>query len=150
MGDVPALAGQAQRLEIQADVGQLAAVRAFVRDGAASLGAPPRAVGDLVQAVDESVANIILHGYRAGPGQVIVEVGRAGPKLVVRLLDNAPAFDPTALPAPDLSLPLLRRRPGGLGVFLVRELTDEVHYRRTAQGNELTLVKSCFDDEEEG
>jgi anti-sigma regulatory factor (Ser/Thr protein kinase) len=45
------------------------------------------------------------------------------------------------MPDPDTTLPLEVRKPTGMGVFLTREMTDEVTYRRTADGNELTLVK---------
>lgn len=138
-----------QQLEVPADVGQLARVRAFVRSAASALGARPRPIADVVQAVDECITNAIVHGYRGRPGTVGVELEREGLDLVVRLRDSAPPFDPTKLPTPDLSLPLSRRPLGGMGVFLARELTDEMTYRRTAQGNELTLVKGCIETGEQ-
>jgi serine/threonine-protein kinase RsbW len=96
----------------------------------------------MVQAVDESVTNIIKHGYGGRDGVVEVEVGRIGSLLVVRLRDNAPPFDPTRVPNPDLDVPLERRPLGGMGVYLTRELTDEVRYLSTPRWhNELTLVK---------
>lgn len=56
--------------------------------------------------------------------------------------DQAPLFDPTNAPEPDMSLPLDLRPLGGLGVFLIRQYMDEMSYRVTPQGgNELTLVK---------
>jgi serine/threonine-protein kinase RsbW len=132
-------------LRIPAAVEELARVRRFIRHEAARAGADPRAVPDVVQAVDECVANTILHGYRGGPGTVEVEVDSSGDALVVRLRDHAPAFDPTKLPSPDITLPLEQRPLGGLGVFLTRELMDEVTYRQTSEGNELTLVKQCLE-----
>jgi len=134
-----------QQLEVPAEVGQLARVRAFVRSVATALGAPKAPLADVVQAVDECVTNSIVHGYKGRPGTVEVEVERAGRHLVVRLRDRAPPFDPTRLPLPDLSLPLRRRPLGGMGVFLARELTDRMSYRRTDGGNELTLVKGCIE-----
>ena len=135
-------------LRIPASVTELAGVREFIRRHARAAGADPTAVHDVVQAVDESVTNTIEHGYDGRPGTIEVEVGHAGRSLVVRLRDQAPPFDPTSLPAPDTTLPLDRRPLGGMGVYLARELTDAVTYRRTADGNELTLVKECLDQEE--
>jgi serine/threonine-protein kinase RsbW len=136
-------------LRIAADVEQLAAVRQFVRDEAGRAGADRQATNDLVQAVDESVTNAIVHGYRGARGSVEVECDfdAADRQLIVHLRDQAPPFDPTTLPDPDLSLPLEQRPFHGLGVFLTRDLSDEVTYRRTDQGNELTLVKRLNDRE---
>jgi serine/threonine-protein kinase RsbW len=135
-------------LRIAADVGQLAAVREFVREQAARGGAGGRVVADMVQAVDESVTNTILHGYRGAAGSIQVEVDVADRSLIVRLRDQAPAFDPTRVPSADVTLPLDRRPLGGMGIHLCRELTDEQTYTRTEDGNELTLLKSI--DEPEG
>ena len=134
--------GAARLLRVAAEPVNLAPIRRFVADEAAILGADPTAVSDLVQAVDESVTNIIKHGYRGAGGIVEVEMEAAAGALVVRLRDHAPRFDPTAVPRPDLNLPLERRPPGGMGVHLTRELTDEVrHESPDGWGNELTLIK---------
>jgi serine/threonine-protein kinase RsbW len=99
-------------------------------------------VPTLVQAVDESATNIVVHGYRGRPGTIDVEVKGANDTLAVRLRDSAPLFDPTGVPPPDLSLPLDQRPIGGLGVHLTRKCVDEMIYRVTSEGhNELTLLK---------
>lgn len=131
-------------LRIRASADELARVRAFVRDVAAREGAEAAAIADVVQAVDESVTNAIVHGYAGREGTVDVEVERDGSRLVVRLRDQAPRFDPTLVPPPDVTLPLELRPPGGMGVFLTRELMDDVRYRHSDDCNELTLVKDCI------
>ena len=77
-----------------------------------------------MQAVDEATTNVILHGYRGGPGWVEVAAERVGDRIVVTVTDEAPSFDPTRVPEPDLSVPPERRRPGGMGIHLIREATD--------------------------
>lgn len=128
-------------LRIPAEVSQLVAVRKFIRDYAGRAGADKQATDDMVQAVDESVTNAIIHGYRGAKGTIDVEVYVVHGSLVVRLRDRAPPFDPTTVPHPDITLPLERRPLGGMGVHLTRQLTDEMTYRKTEGGNELTLVK---------
>jgi serine/threonine-protein kinase RsbW len=131
------------RLVIPAEVGQLARVRALIRDALASVDAPPEAVSDLVQAVDESVCNVIEHGYAGRPGSVEVTATSSSTEATVTIRDLAPPFDPTAVPSPDVSAPLAARPLGGMGVHLARTLTDRmVHRILPAGGNELTLVKS--------
>jgi serine/threonine-protein kinase RsbW len=132
-------------LRIAAERGNLAAIRAFVAESAASLGAAPAAVDDLIQAVDELAANAIMHGYRGRAGSLEVAVWREGSRLAVRLRDQAPPFDPTTVPPPDTTLPLEQRRPGGLGIYMSRQCVEAMIHRVTPDGgNELTLFKEAF------
>jgi anti-sigma regulatory factor (Ser/Thr protein kinase) len=134
--------GASRLLRVSAEPANLAQIRRFVAAEAVELGADQGSVWDLVQAVDESVTNIIVHGYRGNRGIVEVEVRVDAGALVVHLRDHAPPFDPTRVPRPDLGLPLERRPLGGMGVHLTRELTDEARYGiPEGWGNELTLIK---------
>ena len=129
-------------LRMPADLNQLVTARRFVQEKAVALGASAAAADELILAVDESITNIIEHGYRGQPGDIEIEVRRAGETVVVHLRDRAPPFDPTRLPDPDLTLSLEERPVGRMGVFLTRQLVDAVTYRLTGEGgNELTLTK---------
>jgi anti-sigma regulatory factor (Ser/Thr protein kinase) len=127
-------------LRVDADPASLTAIRRFVRAAASAEGLERARVDGLVQAVDESVTNVIAHGYRGAPGAVEVDLRRDGRDLVVIVRDDAPAFDPTTVPMPDRAAPLASRRAGGMGVFLAKEACDEMRYRPIPGGNELTLV----------
>jgi serine/threonine-protein kinase RsbW len=132
----------ASRLSITANVHFLATIREFIAAAVGVLQAEADVVAHTVQAVDESASNIILHGYRGGPGLIEVEVSVVANDLTVVLRDTAPVFDPTKLPDPDVGMSLDERPIGGLGVFLARRLVDEIHHReRPGGGNELTLIK---------
>jgi anti-sigma regulatory factor (Ser/Thr protein kinase) len=129
-------------LRISSDLGRLAEVRVFVRAAAARNGFAGEAIDDIVQAVDESVTNVIRHGDRTPGGRIVIEVDRGGPALVVRVRDRSRAFDPTAVPTRDLPRSLEDGLGGGLGIPLIRQAVDEVHHRPLeGRGNELTLVK---------
>ena len=133
----------ARTLRVDADLGALADVRRFVRESAAAAEAPVDCLDDLVQAVDEAATNAIVHGYRGSPGWLEVTAGVEGEDFVVRLEDGAPEFDPTTCLEPDLSVPPMARKPGGMGVHLIRHSTDAMAYRpRPGGGNILTLVRS--------
>ena len=82
-------------LHIPADITELAGIRQFVREHAVRAGADRQQTDDLVQAVDESATNSIVHGYRGAEGWVEVEIDVLDSALVVRLRDQAPPFDPT-------------------------------------------------------
>lgn len=129
-------------LQTTAELKNLSQIRDFVEMAAKTLGFEPDLIPNVQLAVDEVATNVMLHGYQSRGGSLEVELERAGADLVVRLRDEAPPFDPTTVPAPDLTLPLAKRPVGGLGIYLVRRAMDEVIHRITAAGgNELTLVK---------
>ncbi len=131
------------RLRIPADLGRVAELRHFVRDAATAAAAPVECLEDLVQAVDEAATNAIIHGYRGDEGWIEVSAAVNGDEFIVALEDAAPAFDPTAAPEPDLTVPPMARKPGGMGVHLIRASTDRMTYRpRPGGGNILTLVRS--------
>ncbi len=132
----------ARHLRIPADIERMADVRTFVRDAALEAGAPPTCIDDLIQAIDEAATNVVLHGYRGEPGDIDVTVDADGNDLVVTVADSAPTFDPTAVAAPDLSIPPERRTPGGMGIHLIRAATDVViHSPRAGGGNILTMTR---------
>lgn len=131
-------------LTIEADLSHLATVRQFITEHARRRCADENALYNLVLAVDEAVTNIIVHGYRGQSGLIHILLEEGPDRLVVTLRDEAPPFDPTQVPTPDLNQPLEKRKPGGLGVYLARRLTDQMVYRRLPEGgNELKLIKQC-------
>lgn len=121
----------------------MAEVRAAVREVARACDAPPSCLDDLVQAVDEAATNIILHGYDGQPGTIDLTAELVGDDIVITLEDRAPAFDPLGAPEPDLSIPPMQRKPGGMGVHLMRLAMDTIEHRdRPGGGNILTLTRS--------
>lgn len=128
------------QLKVRADLGQLHRIREFVTESAEALGAAPTSFDDLRIAVDEAVTNILTHGY-GGPGYVELDLQAEGPDLVVRLRDRAPSFDPRLAPPADLRPPGERDAPGGLGVYLMESVMDEIVHRPIECGNELIMTK---------
>lgn len=121
----------------------LAGLTAFVERACARAGAGAEAAADLRLATEEVFTNIMHHGYGDRPGPVTVRVEATPARMVVTLVDAAPAFDPDSLSAPDIHADCAQREPGGLGWHLVRQVMDEVRREPGAQGgNVFTLVKN--------
>ena len=139
-------ASRARRaIQVPASVDHLAEVRSFVRDSVTDFGGSMQVANDLVQAVDEATCNVMLHGYKSKPGDIDIEAALRDRRIEIRILDRGPTFDPTTAPKRDAGGPPKPTRPGGmgLGIELLRGLTDEVHHSaRPDGGNELTLVRS--------
>jgi anti-sigma regulatory factor (Ser/Thr protein kinase) len=92
--------------------------------------------------LEELVTNIIKYGYQGQPGQAIyVEIALRPGVLVLSVEDNAPPFNPLLAPEPDLKVPLHQRKPGGVGLHLVRKLMDHLDYQRTGGKNKLSMIK---------
>ena len=126
----------------RADLGQLAAIRKFVAETSRSLGVDEWTIADLELAVDEICSNSMKHGYGGQGGEIEVTVERDGPSLRVVVRDWGEVFDPEQVPVPDTELPLEERLLGGLGLFLTRQVMDDVRFEFSRdEGNSVTMIK---------
>jgi serine/threonine-protein kinase RsbW len=122
---------------------QLDAIREFVNQAASDAGMDESGLCAVEMAVDEACSNIIEHAYcGVKGGDIECTCDCDDQALTVILRDHGCPFDLMTVPTPDLSTALEDRRVGGLGVFLIRNLMDEVRYERLGEsGNVLTLVR---------
>ncbi len=97
----------------------------------------------IILAVDEAVTNIIEHGYDEGvEGAIEIEVEMDERQFKIVIRDNGRVFNPDSIPTPDLQDHVRAGKKKGLGVFLMRQIMDEVRYRfKDGVKNELTLIK---------
>ncbi|MCK4451122.1 MAG: ATP-binding protein [Anaerolineae bacterium] len=121
----------------------LVAISEFVIGAAEAAGLGAHAVCAVQMAVDEGCSNIIEHAYGGeGHGTIECTCRIKDDGLTVTLRDHGRPFDPTSVPEPDLHATLEERRCGGLGLYFMRQLMDEVHFEFTPDsGNVLTMVK---------
>ena len=96
-------------------------------------------------AADEICTNIIKHSYRgAEPGPITLSIDSVGDRVVMKVGDHGKPFDPDDAPAADLVSEWEKRRVGGLGLHLLRQLMDEVRYETDAVlGNCLTVARKA-------
>jgi anti-sigma regulatory factor (Ser/Thr protein kinase) len=93
-------------------------------------------------ALDEVVANVIRHAHDDGDEHRIgVELSLGNGIVTIEVNDDGVAFNPLAAPPPDLELPIEQRRPGGLGIHIIKAIMDGLDYRRSKGRNRLTMVK---------
>jgi len=97
---------------------------------------------DLNLALEEAVSNVMLYAYTDhAPHTILVRLTLDDTAVRVAIEDDGVAFNPLDAPAPDLDVPIEQRQIGGLGIFFVQELMDEVTYARRDGKNILQLVK---------
>lgn len=101
----------------------------------------PGLVGKVNLVLEELAINTINHGHDGGLHEISFSFNSTDDALTIEMVDDGKPFDPlTDAPVPDVNAPMEERPIGGLGVFLVRKLMDELTYRREEGRNHLTLV----------
>jgi serine/threonine-protein kinase RsbW len=114
-----------------------------IAEVAKELGFDEHALYQIELAVDEACANVAEHAYQAEEqGEMEISCYRAGQTLVIRVRDWGMGFDPAAVEKPDIEAPLEDRGLGGLGLFLVKQVMDQVEFSRDPRrGSELVMFK---------
>lgn len=97
---------------------------------------------ELAVVMEELFMNAVRHNPR-GSGDLRITLRRDSGEIVLTLTDfDADRFDLSSAPSPDLSLPLAARRPGGLGVHLIRSFVDRIEYDWRDREGTITLIKT--------
>ena len=105
-----------------------------------TIGLPQELNMPINLALEEAVSNVMLYAYPGKSGQVLVECTKSD-KLVFTITDSGVPFDPTQQEDPDVTQSADERPIGGLGIFLVRQIMDEIEYKREENKNILILAK---------
>lgn len=93
-------------------------------------------------AIEEIVTNCIRYGYDDSDEHTIeITLSVAEETLAITFVDDGHPFDPLARDTPDLSVSVDARDIGGLGIHLLKNLTDEMMYERCDGTNRLTLIR---------
>lgn len=132
-------------ITVRAAADQVDPVMDFINEQLAEAGCPEEARIDIDVAVDELMGNIIRYAYgpEAGPVTVQAETEKDPPAVVITLMDRGKPFNPLAQEMPDTTaLPAGKRPIGGLGLFMVRNLMDEMTYKYRDGQNILTIRKN--------
>lgn len=109
---------------------QLKEMRDRLRGAMEEKGLDAGLITQVVIAANEACMNIIQHAYGEAGGDIVLELLCDGDELLVRLTDFAPPVDVNSI----RSRALDEVRPGGLGVYMMGELMDEVRYVGHPQG----------------
>ena len=132
-------------LTISNDHAYLAQVRDLVSRGVSVGDFPSQYLNRLQIAVDEAVTNIIEHGYAGiAPGSATIALSLRIDARNFRIVieDDGRAFDPQQLPEVDVKKHAAGGHSGGLGIFLMRRVMDEIQYHfENGKRNQLVLVK---------
>jgi anti-sigma regulatory factor (Ser/Thr protein kinase) len=130
------------RIQLATKLENLEPMLAFIEQGAKKLGFDAQKLNRIHLASEEALLNVINYAYPNNYGNIeITYEVKEDKRFVVEIIDWGIPFDPLSLPKPDVEAPLEKRKVGGLGIYLIRTIMDEVSYRRDQDRNILTLTK---------
>lgn len=131
-------------LEIEAETENLNEVQAFVEEHLRAADCPMNAKMQIDVAVEEIFVNIASYAYapEKGKATVRVEVSEDPVAVAITFLDGGMPYDPLARKDPDITLSAEERGIGGLGIFMTKEMMDDVVYEYKDGKNILTLKKN--------
>lgn len=97
--------------------------------------------------LDELLTNIISYGFDdSAEHDIYLEITREGDKVMATIVDNGKEFNPlTDAKDPDLEADIEDREIGGLGIFFLKQMMDELHYARVDGRNRLTMTKAIVE-----
>ncbi len=129
------------RLQVPAEDRHLAEIRDFIQDVGEKIQIPGKILANTKLAVDEACTNIVKHGYKGKTGFIEVVVTGNQREFSMEIRDQGESFDLRNVKSPDLKMYVETRKRGGLGVFLMNQLMDDVRYRGGPDGNVLMMSK---------
>ena len=132
------------KLEIMSRTENLAHIREFINSAAAEIGLSKETIDNIILAVDEACTNIIKHAYKYFPdGKIILNLKTDKKTFTIEIIDYGKSFEPGLIPNPDLLKYYDEKRVGGLGMYLMKKLMDEVKYSSVpGKFNQVSLSKN--------
>jgi len=120
---------KAGELRVKSKTENLSEIRDFVSTNALAAGMPAATIDNMILAVDEACTNIIKHAYKLSPqGEIIIKIDYDEEKFTITIIDYGKSFEPERVPRPDLQKYYREHKVGGLGMYLMKSLMDDVEY----------------------
>lgn len=129
-------------MTVQASTENLAEVRNFVAKHASTFGFEKEDISDMRLAVDEAFTNIIKHAYGNDKNQSVkIALSENDNTFAISLFDTGKSFSLENYKEPDVEEKIRQKKRGGVGVYLIRQLMDDVNYLQQGRRNEIRMTK---------
>jgi serine/threonine-protein kinase RsbW len=129
-------------LTIPAEIDAIKPIRNLIEKIGSHYAFTPKSIFSAKLAVEEVLTNIIRHGYiDTSHGKITIQICVKLDRLKIIIIDQGISFDPRMVNEPDIVQYVDKGKKGGLGIFMIRRLMDELLYTITEKGNEIHLTK---------
>lgn len=131
------------KLTLKNDLSELRVLQNALEKFGRRSGIAPKHLLQINLVLEELFTNVVTCGYRDHHVHwVTVRLKQSPDVIIIEFEDDGSPFNPIKAPAPDLKCPAEKRRIGGLGIHLIKKMTDDIQYRRKGNKNILTLTKN--------
>ena len=118
--------------------------RAFITEFLQEHNLDQKNINKLIVSCEEVFTNICKYAYLNSKeiGNINIELSQNNNIIEIKFVDSGVKFDPTGVPMADVSIPVEKRKIGGLGLFIVRKFVDNIQYKYLNNCNILILTKN--------
>ncbi len=128
---------------IENQIGKIASLAGKIDELAQKWELPQTLAMNLNLVIEEALSNIIFYAFTdSNKHDIDISLVVNKNRLTIKITDDGIPFNPLSHEQPDVTLPAEERPVGGLGIFLISQIMDEMHYNRQKNRNILTLNKS--------
>ena len=129
-------------LKLYCEKSQLAELRAFISKTLAPTNLNDISQNQLILAVEEVCANLIIHSHDCDPHSFLVlKVHLNADTIIFEIIDSGKAFNLIEYKSPKIDSVMKERRKGGLGLLLVRKIMDKIEFETNHSINTCRLIK---------
>jgi len=141
--------GNSAFIELENKMEELDRMVSWLENTAEEWGFQPMFTLNLNLVLEEAFSNIVNYAYTDTNKHLIgIRFEMNDPILTVQITDDGRPYDPTLNKDPDLTLPVEQREIGGLGIYLIKQVMDQVTYERSGNKNKLILKKAITPESE--
>ena len=131
-----------KELTIKAKLSEVERAREFITNELDQRSCPEDVAGRIELALEEMLVNVVCYAYPEGEGEVTVTVLFPKSDVIrIEITDKGIPYDPTKRSDPDVAKPLNQRKKGGLGIFMTKQIMDEMTYDHKDGLNRTILIK---------
>jgi serine/threonine-protein kinase RsbW len=128
-------------LRFPSDTQFLNMVRDLARRLAESTGFDSEEAEKIAMAVDEATTNVIQHAYHGAKDREIeIHFDPEGESLDIQILHDGDALEEVPMPAFDLDKLVAERRKGGLGIYIMRQVMDDLNFGKSGSGKNMCVM----------
>jgi len=131
-------------LVVKSSTSNLVLIRDFIKSAAKNVSLNDDTINKIVLAVDEACTNVIKHAYHfSTEGIIYLKIKISDNKFMITIIDEGEHFNPNLVPEPNIKQFHKQKKSGGLGIYLMKKLMDDVSYSSTDNNrNQVVLVKN--------
>lgn len=132
------------QITVEAKIENLEQINDFISEALAQTNCNAKTETQILMATEEIFVNVANYAYAPKLGEVTIKLNLINGSNILSLefTDEGVEYNPLEAKEPDITLPPEEREIGGLGIFMVKKLVDEMKYERRGGKNVLTIKKS--------